>query len=222
MKKQIFDALKAKFEGVSDSILSRIADKLAKTATTQEDVATSVEGVSFQQVLEAYGDSRATEAQESAVRNYEKKHGLKDGKQVSDGGDLKNEQQPNNSGSDMPVWAQALIDSNKQLTERLNQVEAERATTSRRQKLNTIIDKLPASFRKAYERIPVETLTEEEFDTLTSEITSEVDGINNEMNARGSVFGTPHNNKPKTPSAYGKEATDEEINAVVSKMNLNV
>ena len=78
MRKEILDALKAKFTGVSDAILGRIADKLAKTATTAEQVATAVEGVTFQQVLESYGDSRATEAQQTAVSNYEKKHGLKD------------------------------------------------------------------------------------------------------------------------------------------------
>ena len=57
MRKEILDALKAKFTGVSDAILGRIADKLAKPATTAEQVATAVEGVTFQQVLESYGDS---------------------------------------------------------------------------------------------------------------------------------------------------------------------
>ena len=51
MRKEILDALKAKFTGVSDAILGRIADKLAKTATTAEQVATAVEGVTFQQAV---------------------------------------------------------------------------------------------------------------------------------------------------------------------------
>ena len=61
MKKQILEALKAKFQGVSEAILNRIADKLAKTVTTAEQVATAVEGVTIQQVIESYGDSRATQ-----------------------------------------------------------------------------------------------------------------------------------------------------------------
>ena len=61
MRQQILDALKAKFTGVSEKILGRIADKLSKTATTQEQVQTAVDGVQFQQVLESYGDSRATD-----------------------------------------------------------------------------------------------------------------------------------------------------------------
>ena len=56
------NALTTKFPGVSATILGRIADKLAKTAVTAEDVKTTVDGVTFQQVLESYGDSRATEA----------------------------------------------------------------------------------------------------------------------------------------------------------------
>jgi hypothetical protein len=86
MKKQILEALKAKFQGVSEAILNRIADKLAKTVTTAEQVATAVEGVTIQQVIESYGDSRATEAQQTAVHNYETKYGLKDGVKVDDGG----------------------------------------------------------------------------------------------------------------------------------------
>ena len=44
MRQQILDALEAKFQGVSEKILGRIADKLAKTVTTAEQVATAVEG----------------------------------------------------------------------------------------------------------------------------------------------------------------------------------
>ena len=73
MRQQILDALKAKFQGVSEKILGRIADKLAKTVTTAEQVATAVEGVTLQQLLDSYGDSRATEAQQTAVHNYESK-----------------------------------------------------------------------------------------------------------------------------------------------------
>lgn len=45
MKKEILEALTTKFPGESASILGRIADKLAKTATTAEQVKTAVEGV---------------------------------------------------------------------------------------------------------------------------------------------------------------------------------
>ena len=149
MKEKILAALKAKFPGGNANILDRIAGMLAKTVTKEEEVATAVEGVTkdFIDVIEAYGDSRATDTQKTAVLNYEKKYGLKDSEKVvkpvepapttttptPDGGD------------DTPAWAKALIDSNKQLTERLNKMEGERTTASRKAELDGIIAKLPAS-----------------------------------------------------------------------------
>lgn len=76
MRKAILDALKAKFQGVSESVLNRIADKLCKTVTTAEQVQTAVDGVTIQQVIEGYADSRVTEASQTAVHNYEQKYGL--------------------------------------------------------------------------------------------------------------------------------------------------
>ena len=82
MKAKVLAALKPKFEGVQDAILGRVADKLVSSGKVakEEDVATAVAGVTFQSILVNYGDSRADEAEKTAVRNYEKKHNLTDGK----------------------------------------------------------------------------------------------------------------------------------------------
>ena len=195
MKKAILEALKAKFPGVSDTILDRIAAKLAKTVTSEEQVASVVEAVTFQQVLESYGDSRATEAQQTAVSNYEKKYGLKDGQKVehqsSAGGAQANQQQQAGGAEQVPSWAQAIIDSNKTLADRLDRLDGERTTANRKQQLAPILEKLPENIRKAYERTPVDNLTEEQFNALVGEITSEVDGIVGAIQAKGAVFGRP-------------------------------
>lgn len=224
MRKQILDALKARLTGVSDTILDRIAAKLAKTVTTEEQVATAVEGVTFQQVLESYGDSHATEAQQTAVRNYESKFGLKDGVKVDANGGQQPQtttaQTPNpQEGTDTPAWAKALIDSNKALTDRLAALEGERTTAARRQKLGEIIDKLPENLRKAYERTPVESLTEEQFAELTAEITTEVDGIVKETAQRGAVFGRPsvtggQSNQPEKLTEAQEKAISQRGGAV--------
>lgn len=218
MKKQILEALKAKFEGVSDAVLGRIADKLAKTITSEEQIATAVEGVTLQQVIDGYADSRATEAQQSAVRNYETKYGLKDGAKV-EGGAPTNE--PNKGGEDkVPAWAQAIIDSNKSLNERLNKMDSERTTATRKQQLSKIIEKLPESLRKAYERTPVDAMTDEEFATLQEEISAEVTTIVSESKSRGAVFGRPVNGSTTKANGGEKEATDEEAQAVVDKLSI--
>ena len=56
MREQILAALKTKFPGGSADILDRIATMLAKTATTEEQVTTAVEGVTEEliNVIEGY------------------------------------------------------------------------------------------------------------------------------------------------------------------------
>lgn len=195
MKKELFDALKAKFPGVSDSILDRIATKLAKTATTAEQVKTAVEGVTIQQVIESYGDSRATEASETARKNavqeYESRYGLKDGVKTTTtttggeqptGGSATN---PTTGGTDeTPAWARTLI-------ERIDRMENAKTTENRTQQLNAIIGKLPEPMRKAYERLPIDKYSAEEFNTLIADITTEVEGIADDTAAQGAVFGKP-------------------------------
>lgn len=195
MKKELFDALKAKFPGVSDSILDRIATKLAKTATTAEQVKTAVEGVTIQQVIESYGDSRATEASETARKNavqeYESRYGLKDGVKTTTtttggeqptGGSATN---PTTGGTDeTPAWARTLI-------ERIERMETAKTTETRTQQLNAVIGKLPEPMRKAYERLPLDKYSAEEFNTLIADITTEVEGIADDTAAQGAVFGKP-------------------------------
>lgn len=180
--------------GVSEHVLNRVAEKLAKTVTTAEQVASAVEGVTFQQVLDSYGDSRATEAQQTAVKNYESKYGLKDGVKAEGGAATAPPSQtppPAAGGDDVPAWAKTLLDTNKALAERLNKFEADRTTATRREQLNGIIGKLPEHLRKPYERTSVDNLTDEQFTALTGEITTEVDAIVKDAQAKGAVFGKP-------------------------------
>jgi hypothetical protein len=213
----IIEALRNRFAGVSDAILGRVADKLAKTVTSEEQVATAVEGVTFQQVLESYGDSRANEAQQTAVRNYESKYGLKDGAKVENGGgspqgQQQPTQQPTTGAEAIPVWAQALKDDNKALRDELTALKGERLATDRRQKLAAITGKLPETLRKAYDRTPVEGMTDDDFAALLTEVGTEVDGIVKDSNARGAVFGKP--SAVNGRAAQGNELSKEQLDAI--------
>ncbi|MBR8706883.1 hypothetical protein IX296_002581 [Bacteroides pyogenes] len=128
MKEKILAALKTKFVGVDEAILSRIAEKKAGGVTDESQVPAIVEGVSFQDVLTSYGDYRAGDATTTAVKNYEKKHNLKDGKPVEQG---KPKEEKHVEEDDVPAWAQSLIDSNKALSEKLAGYEADRAKQER-------------------------------------------------------------------------------------------
>ncbi|WP_373190567.1 hypothetical protein [Bacteroides ovatus] len=221
--------MKAKFPGVNANVLNRIADKLCKTVTTDEQVTTAVAGVTKEviEIIESYGDSRATEAQQTAVQTYEQKYGLKDGVKIDNGGGSQGGQQGGTQtvqtqqtagGEQVPAWAQALIDSNKTITERLNKMDGDRTTATRKQQLSSIIEKLPENLRKAYERTPVDGLTDEQFNTLVGEITSEVEGIVNDKQAKGAVFGRPSAQHGGS-SSQGNELTKEQMDAISHRDN---
>jgi hypothetical protein len=81
---QILAGLKTKFKGVEVATLQRIATNKSEGVTDESKVNSIVEGISFQDVLQSYGDYRAGDAQKTAVQNYEKKYDIKDGKAVED------------------------------------------------------------------------------------------------------------------------------------------
>lgn len=216
MKERILSALKAKFQGVNANILDRIATMLAKTVTTDEQVTTAVEGVTkeFIDVVEAYGDSRATEAATTAVQNYESKYKLHEGKPTENPVTKPTGQKPKEGEEDTtPAWAQSLIDSNKALTERLNQLESDRTTASRRQQIASIVAKLPEKMRKPYERIGLDNLKDEEFESLKNEITTEVDGLAADIKSKGAVFGRPTSSKG---GGKGNETLTKEQEAAIA------
>lgn len=215
MKERILEALRAKFPGRNANILGRIADKLAGTTATEEQVTTAVEGVTAQmlEVIESYGDSRATEATTTAVANYETKHGLKDGKPATEstpnhtpGGGQGSQTAPKEQTDEVPAWAKAL-------TERLDKMEGQRTSTERRSQLAEIYTKLPEPLRKPYERLSLDTLSAEDFATLKSEITSEVDALAQTLSSKGAVFGTPssRNGAGSAPTKELSQAQQEAI-----------
>lgn len=217
MKEQILEALRSKFPGRSAIILGRIADKLAKTATTPEQVTTAVEGVTPEliEVIESYGDSRATEASTTAVTNYEAKYGLREGKPTTPPAPTGegNDNAPKGQADEpVPAWAASLSERVTALQNELNRRDAERTTTGRRQALEAIYGHLPEPLRKCYERISLDTLSDDEFTKLTADVTAEVGEIGQAFSAKGAVFSTP--SAHHGGAGAQKELTKEQIEAI--------
>ena len=111
MKEKILAGLKTKFQGVQDAALGRIADKLSKTVTSEDEVDNAVSGVTFQQVIDSEADNRVS----SALSTYEKKHNLKEGKSITDpegGENIKGKKKKDgkdvNDEDDEPKWVKEL------------------------------------------------------------------------------------------------------------------
>ena len=216
MKQTIIDLLKTKVEGVDESILSRIADtKAAKSVKTEDDANAYVEGITLNQLLSSYGDIRSTEAQRSAVSNYEKKHGIKDGKKVSVEDDHKTLDNEDNN-DDMPAWAKAMLESNKKLAEQVAVMPAEKHTAARKQRLDAIINRLPERDRRGYARTSFADLSDEDFDTLLDDINNEVEETLKDNQTTGTTFRAPFHRQGGDQQK--KEATKAEVDAVMSHL----
>jgi hypothetical protein len=81
---QILAGLQTKFTGVDSATLTRVANNKAVGVTDETKINSIIEGVSFSDVMTNYADFRANEASKTAVANYEKKFGIKDGKKVEE------------------------------------------------------------------------------------------------------------------------------------------
>lgn len=126
---QILAALQQKFSGVDTAILSRIANKKGEGVTDESKVNSIVEGIGFQDVLNSYGDFRADGAASTAVKNYERKHNLKDGKAVDEPTPTPT---PTNEPQDIAkLIADAVSAAVSPLSDKLTQFEAAKARETR-------------------------------------------------------------------------------------------
>lgn len=210
MNQKILEALKEKFTGASDDVLVRLANKIGKKITTEEDISPAVEKITLQELIDSEADRRATEAQKTAIQNYEKKYKLKDGMKYEDSEEM-NSKDVQEIKEDTPEWAKQIIEANSKLAERLNAFESNKISTERKQKLQDIVDKLPDQLKKPYSRVAVDTLNEEQFAGLLAEIEGEVDSLFSDFNQKGAVFGRPTNNLGGTPR---QELSKEQLAAL--------
>ena len=200
MQESIFNELKTKFEGVEDTILNRVAAKLAETAKTEEEAKTAAAAVTLQRIIESYGDSRATEAAHTAVANYEKKFKIKNGEKVKTGdeapekGSTVTTPKETADVQEVPAWAKQILERFEQLETGIKVQKAE----SRVQQLNDTIAKLPEALQKPYKRLDVKGLSDEDYQALIAEVQTDVTSLQAQLSAKGAVFGIPSTKGEKT------------------------
>jgi hypothetical protein len=149
---QILAGLQQKFTGVDTAILTRIATKKAEGVTDETKVNSIVEGISFSDVLNSYGDFRAGDASKTAVTNYEKKHNLKDGKPVettTTTTTTKAEDKPDDMAT---IIANAVSAAVKPLSDKLAQFETEKSQATRQEQILAKAKEygIPETFAKRY------------------------------------------------------------------------
>lgn len=190
MNKIILEALTAKFEGVNAEILTRVADKLATKATTEEEAKALAEGVSFQDLLDRYADYRVQQASSKQPKPAPQEP-----------------KQPNEPSDILPEWA-------KELKAELESYKAQEANAKRLGKLKDILKELPESLRGRYER-DFSRLTfkdDEDFTQWVEELTPDVSSILEDYKKMGGSVTNPKGgggNQEPTISAELQKKIDE-------------
>lgn len=222
MKELILAALRTKYDGVSDAILNRMADKIAKTVTGESGIAAAVEAITTQQLLEAYGDSRATEAANSAVANYEKKHLLKDGKSIETKTATKEDKiEPGEKegATDLEQIKAAIAVAMAPITKELEILKAEKNDSSRKRSLEEALKDTPEYFKKKalrdFDRVAPTIQDDDAFEAYMSEIKEDAIVFSNETTANAAVFGTPSRG---SGVAASKEPSKEDLAAVSAQL----
>ena len=140
---QILAGLQQKFAGVDTATLTRIATKKAEGVTDETKVNSIVEGISFQDVMNNYGDFRAGQAQASSIANYEKKHGLKDGKPIENPNPEppKPEPKPDEKTDIAKMIADGIAAGIKPFSDKLAAFEAKEAQAQRMAQISSVAKK---------------------------------------------------------------------------------
>lgn len=140
---QILTGLQTKFSGVDTATLTRIATKKAEGVTDETQVNSIVEGISFQDVMQNYGDFRAGQAQTSSIANYEKKHGLKDGKPIENPKPEppKPEPKPDEKPDIAKLIADGIAAGIKPFSDKLAAFEAKEAQAQRMAQISSVAKK---------------------------------------------------------------------------------
>ena len=213
MKKQIIEALKAKFPDVGEASLLPLAGSLAKSVKTAEAATSAVEAATIVQIIEAKAAEAATTAAGKAVKDYETKYGIKDGVKASDTPTTtRTATAP--GGEPAPAWAAALIEANAALAAQVKAIQSEKLATTRRSEVDKIVEVLPEALRKPYSRLSLDALSDEQYAALKDEIASEAADIATAARQSGAVFGSPTPQPTPPDATTTTEAKAEEALSV--------
>lgn len=220
MKQKIKEAIKNKYKnlGLGEKAIDAAAAYLEASIKEESEIETGISGV--EPLLKAFQSE--TDAIRTAKSAAEKRIAEIEERIKGLGGTV---EKPNEQVEDkgMPEWAGAILESNKKLAEKINMLETEKAVSTRKQKLETIVSKLPENLRKPYLRMDVKNITDEDFEKLTSDVSGEVEEIVKETASKGAVFGRPASTPGKRTDEGNvpKEQLDEIMSGIVRTKNQN-
>lgn len=238
MKKKLIEAIKAKFVGIDENTAKRLAERaIAKSEngiSTDDEVTVAVEAISLSDVLKSVNDFSA----DDAIKKYEEKYGLEKGEKKNPVEQKPNktetieqkpveqkpvEQKPEDAFKELLAeFKKSMADEFKTVKEELNAMKSGKISENRRAKLDAALKELKDFQKKPYGRIDLSKMSDDEFDSFMTEVKEEVGDMIAENRASESkvtpLFGGGARQNQQNGDT--KEASKEEIDALVGKFNL--
>jgi small-conductance mechanosensitive channel len=215
MKKEILEALSTKFEGVDAKVLGRVAEKLASTVKSEDDIQAAVDGVTLQQIIKSEGDRRVNEAVLSTTKKLKEKYHLEDddpeNPDKQKGADDDDKDDKNVLGKTLDALTkdgdkgkskfdpaiskmlQGIMDSQKKLTDEILSLKQEKTGNIRKAKLAEILKDAPEKIQKRYETDfgRMSFKDDDDFSAWCEEITPDIQDLSNTIIAKGAVTHSP-------------------------------
>lgn len=210
MFEKILSELKTKYKnlGLSETILKVMAETLAKTVETEEQITDAVAGVEGQmKIYQSFADQNRT--LQTEITNLKKSsEGKKEEKSENKEGEEKKE-----SGDTEPAWAKALREQMEKQNELITGIQQKEIAQTNAQKLQSKLDELKVS-KSIQALIP---------SNLTFENDEAIEAYANEMKVKSDAIAQEFGNaalggmtKPTLFSATVKEGeVSPEVQAII-------
>ena len=218
MKEKIFNFLKTKLAGfaggVQEFFLLGFADHYAKTINDESQIATTITDGAIDQIKVAYtlydteAIRRAAEAQKTALKNFQEKHGLdENGKPIED--PKKKKEVPPNPGNPgdpndiRKIISDAIAAAVQPLQQKIENQEKEKSRSALAEKVKSHekIKDIPAWYLSKSNLVPE---SEDMFDQHIANLESDWNKTRQQMIDDGMVFSTP----PAAGGTGGKEGAE--------------
>jgi len=225
MKEKILSFLKTntKLQGVPENYLLGVAEHYSKTVTEETQIATTfTDGVIDllklnANLLQSEGDKRATEASKTALKNFQKEHGLnEDGTPIKPVKPVKTKEKEVETTDEpvIPEWAKKIQNENAELKTKLETQEQEKTSAALTDKVlkHEKLKGIPASWLKGRNLIPK---SEGEIDQLAETLEADYNGFKQELVEQGVIMSVP-------PASTGSAKEGEAIGKTIAeKRNAN-
>jgi len=211
MFEKILKELKTKYadKGLSETILKAKAKQIEKAVKTEEEIAEAVAGVEDDlAIFQSFADQSRTLAKK--IEDLEK--GKTTDPKPADPADPKPADPKPAPTGEVPAWAQAIIDSNKTLSDSLTAIQQKEAQQTTAQKLQARFTelKIPQSFQKL---IPTDKVfaTPEEMEAFVTEQKANYDTIAQEF-GNAALGGLPK------PTLFGETVKEGDVSPEVQAL----